>query len=131
MEQPSTMLFRSGVIKPHVFNTLRRVEQELLSRPSTSDLWNRDGLNVHARSHLRYVSRLRSFCLYNLRSHCAGPIQVLRVAIRKKFRTTKLRVHESTSLLFGAWSKEYGMIYEIPMMCGQKRDRALRPGTLG
>ncbi|KIO11187.1 hypothetical protein M404DRAFT_20677 [Pisolithus tinctorius Marx 270] len=79
------MLFRSGVIRPHVFNTLRRVEQELLSRPSTSDLWNQDGPNVHARSHLRYVSRLRSFCLYNLRSHCAGPIQALRVSKRPSY----------------------------------------------
>ncbi|KAI6037499.1 cytochrome P450 [Pisolithus marmoratus] len=58
-------------------------------------------------------------------------------AIQKKFRTTELRGPKSTSLLFGvskelfespdtgaifeAWSKEYGVAYEIPMIYGQKR----------
>ncbi|KAI6040782.1 hypothetical protein EDC04DRAFT_1419582 [Pisolithus marmoratus] len=58
-------------------------------------------------------------------------------ATGKKSRTTKLRGPKSTSLLFGvgkellespdtgvifeAWSKEYGVAYEVPMVCGQKR----------
>ncbi|KAI6037500.1 cytochrome P450 [Pisolithus marmoratus] len=58
-------------------------------------------------------------------------------ATGKKSRTTKLRGPTSTSLLFGvgkellespdtgvifeAWSKEYGVAYEVPMICGEKR----------
>ncbi|KAI6037503.1 cytochrome P450 [Pisolithus marmoratus] len=58
-------------------------------------------------------------------------------ASRKQFRTTKLRGPQGTSLLLGvskevfesldtgaifeAWSKEYGVAYEIPMIYGQKR----------
>ncbi|KAI6004498.1 cytochrome P450 [Pisolithus orientalis] len=64
----------------------------------------------------------------------------LRVAIQatqKKSRTTKLSGPKSTSLLFEvsrelfespdmgamfeAWSKEYGVAYEVPMMAGQKQ----------
>ncbi|KAI6037504.1 cytochrome P450 [Pisolithus marmoratus] len=57
--------------------------------------------------------------------------------IRKEFRTTKLRGPKGTSLLLGVgkelfesvetgamfeeWSKEYGVAYEIPLICGQKR----------
>ncbi|KAI6105300.1 cytochrome P450 [Pisolithus croceorrhizus] len=58
-------------------------------------------------------------------------------ATGKKSRTTKLRGPKSNNLLFGvskelfestdmagmfeAWSKEYGVAYEIPMICGEKR----------
>ncbi|KAI6037495.1 cytochrome P450 [Pisolithus marmoratus] len=67
-------------------------------------------------------------------------VWVLCVAIHttgKKSRKTKLRGPKSPSLLFGvgrelfessdmgamfeAWSKEYGVAYEIPMLCGQRR----------
>ncbi|KAI5985861.1 cytochrome P450 [Pisolithus albus] len=58
-------------------------------------------------------------------------------ALRKQSRTTKLRGPKGSSLLFGvskelfkspdtgsmfeAWSKEYGVAYELPMLLGQKR----------
>ncbi|KAI6101623.1 cytochrome P450 [Pisolithus croceorrhizus] len=58
-------------------------------------------------------------------------------ATGKKSRTTKLRGPKSNNLLFGvskelfkspdvggifeAWSKEYGVAYEMPMICGEKR----------
>ncbi|KIK17295.1 hypothetical protein PISMIDRAFT_685414 [Pisolithus microcarpus 441] len=58
-------------------------------------------------------------------------------ALRKQSRTTKLRGPQGSSLLFGvskelfespdtgsmfeAWSKEYGVAYELPMLLGQKR----------
>ncbi|KAI6004500.1 cytochrome P450 [Pisolithus orientalis] len=58
-------------------------------------------------------------------------------ATQKNSRTTKLRGPKRTNLLFGvstelfgspdsgaifeAWSKEYGVAYEIPMMCGKQR----------
>ncbi|KAI6105296.1 cytochrome P450 [Pisolithus croceorrhizus] len=61
----------------------------------------------------------------------------LATATGKKSRTTKLRGPKSNNLLFGvskelfessdiggmfeAWSKEYGVAYEIPMICGEKR----------
>ncbi|KAI6101624.1 cytochrome P450 [Pisolithus croceorrhizus] len=67
-------------------------------------------------------------------------IWALRAAFQatgKKSRTTKLRGPKSNNLLFGvskelfestdmggmfeAWSKEYGVAYEIPMICGEKR----------
>ncbi|KAI6098618.1 cytochrome P450 [Pisolithus croceorrhizus] len=57
--------------------------------------------------------------------------------LEMKSRTTKLRGPKSNNLLFGvskelfessdiggmfeAWSKEYGVAYEIPMICGEKR----------
>ncbi|KAI6122408.1 cytochrome P450 [Pisolithus croceorrhizus] len=67
-------------------------------------------------------------------------VWALRTAIQatgKKPRTTKLRGPKSNNLLFGvskelfestdmggmfeAWSKEYGVVYEIPMIYGEKR----------
>ncbi|KAI6157000.1 cytochrome P450 [Pisolithus tinctorius] len=82
---------------------------------------------------------VRSASLINVATGLAA-IWALRMAIRairKKSRTTRLRGPKSTNLLFGvgkelfespdsgamfeAWSKEYGVVYEIPMMCGQKR----------
>ncbi|KAI6040758.1 cytochrome P450 [Pisolithus marmoratus] len=98
-----------------------------------------DGASTLVRIYKTFQALVRSASVIDLAAGLAA-IWALRTAIqaiRKKFRTTKLRGPKSSSLLFGvgkelfrspdtgamleAWSKEYGVAYEIPMICGQKR----------
>ncbi|KAI6040775.1 cytochrome P450 [Pisolithus marmoratus] len=86
-----------------------------------------------------FRDRVRSASIIHIAVGLAA-VWVLRVAIhatRKKPRKTRLRGPKSPSLWFGvgkelfespdmgamfeAWSKEYGMAYEIPMLCGGTR----------
>ncbi|KAI6004499.1 cytochrome P450 [Pisolithus orientalis] len=98
-----------------------------------------DPMPTLVRSYVTCQDLVRSASLIDIATGLVA-VWALRVAIRtirKKSRTTKLRGPKSTSLLFGvgkelfespdsgalfeAWSKEYGVVYEIPMICGQKR----------
>ncbi|KAI6037494.1 cytochrome P450 [Pisolithus marmoratus] len=86
-----------------------------------------------------FRDRVRSASIIHIAVGLAA-VWVLHVAIhatRKKSRKTRLRGPKSPSLWFGvgkelfespdmgamfeAWSKEYGMAYEIPMLCGRTR----------
>ncbi|KAI6037481.1 cytochrome P450 [Pisolithus marmoratus] len=98
-----------------------------------------EGASTLVRIYKTFQALVRSASVIDLAAGLAA-ILALRTtiqAIRKKFRTTKLRGPKSSSLLFGvgkelsrspdtgamfeAWSKEYGVAYAIPMICGQKR----------
>ncbi|KAI6040778.1 cytochrome P450 [Pisolithus marmoratus] len=86
-----------------------------------------------------FRDRIHSASFINIAIGLAA-VWVLRLAIHttwKKSGRTKLRGPKGASLLFGvgkelfespdmgamfeAWSKEYGVTYEIPMICGQTR----------
>lgn len=109
-------------------------------RPSAPTV--RDGHNAYAHSCLQYVSSprvVRSASRIDVVTGLAAvwAISAAIRALRKQSRTTKLRGPKGSGLLFGvskelfespdtgsmfeAWSKEYGVAYELPMLLGQKR----------